>query len=85
MMSTTGSLFVPKGAREDLLYKKDARLPDDLEHTKVLRDSLISFVKGGKGIMGIHAATDSSYQWKDYGIMMAVFQRTSVGAYRDAD
>jgi len=70
MMSTTGSLFVPKGAKEDLLYKKDAPLPDDLAHTKVLRDSLISFVKGGKGIMGIHAATDSSYQWKDYGIMM---------------
>lgn len=70
MASTTGSLFVPKGAKEDLLYKKDAKLPDDIAHTKVLRDSLIAFVKGGKGIMGIHAATDSSYQWKDYGTMM---------------
>jgi type 1 glutamine amidotransferase len=70
MASTTGSLFVPKGAKEDLLYKKDAPLPDDLAHTKVLRDSLLAFVKGGKGIMGIHAATDSSYQWKEYGTMM---------------
>lgn len=70
MASTTGSLFVPKGAKEDLLYKKDAKLPDDIAHTKMLRDSLIAFVKGGKGIMGIHAATDSSYQWKDYGTMM---------------
>jgi type 1 glutamine amidotransferase len=70
MMSTTGSLFVPKGAREDLLYKIGAELPADLAHTKLLRDSLIAFVKGGKGIMGVHAATDSSYQWKDYGLMM---------------
>jgi type 1 glutamine amidotransferase len=70
MVSTTGSLFVPKGAKEDLLYKKDAPLPDDLAHVKMLRDSLLAFVKGGKGIMGIHAATDSSYGWKEYGTMM---------------
>jgi type 1 glutamine amidotransferase len=70
MASTTGSLFVPKGANDDLLYKKDAKVPENLAHTKVLRDSLIAFVKGGKGIMGIHAATDSSYNWKEYGTMM---------------
>jgi hypothetical protein len=36
MMSTTGSLFVPKGAKEDLLYKTDAQLPEDLKHAKAL-------------------------------------------------
>jgi uncharacterized protein len=70
LMSTTGSLFVPQGAKEDLLYKTDAQLPENLKHAKELRESLVSFVKSGKGLMGIHAATDSSYGWKDYGLMI---------------
>src|SRR6185369_4519112 len=76
LMSTTGPLFVPevKGEnlrkREELMYKTDAKLPDDLVHVKVLRDSLMSFVKGGKGLIGIHAATDSSYAWKEFGEMI---------------
>ncbi|HYE19769.1 MAG TPA: ThuA domain-containing protein [Tepidisphaeraceae bacterium] len=71
MASTTGPLFVEKGVKEDLLYDpKATSLPADVKQAKDLRDSLIGFVKGGKGIMGIHAATDSSYKWKDYGVMM---------------
>lgn len=71
MMSTTGSLFVPKDAKESLLYDPKAKeLPADLKHAKELRESLVSFVKSGKGLMGIHAATDSSYGWKEYGLMM---------------
>ncbi len=70
MASTTGSLFVPNGAKEDLLYDAKAELPEQLKHAKDLRDSLLNFVKSGKGIVGIHAATDSSYKWKEYGTMM---------------
>ncbi len=70
MVSTTGSLFIPKGAKEELLRDSKAPLPADLAHAKELRDSLLAFVSGGKWIMGIHAATDSSYQWKEYGLMM---------------
>jgi type 1 glutamine amidotransferase len=34
------------------------------------RQSLVDFVKGGKGLVGIHAATDCFYQWREYGEMM---------------
>ena len=71
MASTTGSLFAPKSGKEELMFDpKAAELPADVKHSKELRDSLIAFVKGGRRIMGIHAATDSSYKWKDYGVMM---------------
>ena len=32
--------------------------------------NLIEFVRGGKGLMGIHAATDAYYDQKDYGEMI---------------
>ena len=32
--------------------------------------ALLDFVRGGKGIIGIHAATDCFYDWKEYGEMM---------------
>jgi len=35
-----------------------------------LKQSLLDFVKGGKGIIGVHAATDCFYQWAEYGEMM---------------
>ena len=37
---------------------------------KALQESLMSFVKGGKGFVGIHAATDTFYQWPAYGEMI---------------
>lgn len=35
-----------------------------------LRKSLMDFVKGGKGIIGIHAATDNFYKWPEAAEMM---------------
>jgi type 1 glutamine amidotransferase/HEAT repeat protein len=35
-----------------------------------LKQSLLDFVKSGKGLVGIHAATDCFYQWADFGQMM---------------
>ncbi len=35
-----------------------------------LKQSLVDFVKGGKGLVGIHAATDCFYKWSEYGDMM---------------
>jgi type 1 glutamine amidotransferase len=74
MMSTTGSLFVPKDAekKEDLLYKNPTNgpIPAELVRPNELRNSLLDFVRGGKGLMGIHAAADSSYKWKEYGTML---------------
>lgn len=34
------------------------------------RKSFLEYVRSGKGLMGIHAATDCFYNWKDYGDMM---------------
>lgn len=40
------------------------------EDEKRLQDSLMKFVRSGKGFVGIHAATDTLYNWPAYGEMM---------------
>ena len=57
MESTTGSLFGMKGGEP----------ADQKAHNDELRKNLLDFVSGGKGIVGIHAASDCSYDWKEYG------------------
>jgi type 1 glutamine amidotransferase len=65
---------MPKEAerKEDLLYKNptNAPLPAELVRPAQLRQSLLDFVRGGKGLVGIHAAADSSYRWKEYGTLL---------------
>ena len=36
----------------------------------VLKKSFMDFVKGGKGFVGIHSATDTGYKWPEYGEMI---------------
>ena len=57
MDSTTGSLF---GDQDKTVNER-------------LRKSLLDFVASGKGLAGCHAATDCSYDWKEYGAMMGGF------------
>ncbi len=38
--------------------------------TAKLRESFMSWVKGGGAVFGIHSATDCSYSWKEFGEMM---------------
>jgi len=38
--------------------------------TEGLRKSFMDWVKAGGAVIGIHAATDCSYKWKEYGEMM---------------
>jgi type 1 glutamine amidotransferase len=54
MMQNTGSLFGD---------------PDKTVNER-LRKSLLDFVASGKGLAGSHAATDCSYDWKDYGALI---------------
>jgi len=57
MLNTTGDCLRPKtenGAAEEEIYKK----------------TLHEFVKGGKGLMGVHSATDTYHNWKPYNAMM---------------
>lgn len=42
----------------------------DSDKAEALRESLMNFVKGGKGFVGIHAATDTFYNWSEYGEMI---------------
>jgi len=35
-----------------------------------LKKSLMNFIQGGKGFIGFHAATDTFYQWPEYGEMI---------------
>ena len=35
-----------------------------------LRKNLMGWIKAGHGVIGVHAATDCSYQWKEYGAMI---------------
>ena len=41
-----------------------------LQFEEPLRKGLMDFVKGGKGIIGIHAATDNFYEWPEAAEMM---------------
>jgi len=57
MLNTTGDCLRPKGATGK-------------EIEVMLKKSLIDFVAGGKGLIGVHAATDTYAGWKEYNQMM---------------
>jgi len=55
------------------LKKYDAVLLNNttgLKLSDTQKQALLDFVRGGKGIIGIHAATDNFYQWPDGAKMM---------------
>jgi type 1 glutamine amidotransferase len=65
MLNTTGACLRPKGGTKE---EQDQR-------EEALKKSLVEFVSGGKGLLGIHAATDTYHQrgkttWKEYTQMM---------------
>ncbi|HMQ16332.1 MAG TPA: DUF1080 domain-containing protein [Phycisphaerae bacterium] len=66
LLNTTGELFTPPNLaalpqpEADAARQRDARL----------KQSLLEFVRGGKGLAGIHSATDTFYEWPDYGRMI---------------
>jgi type 1 glutamine amidotransferase len=66
--NSTGELFMPPN---DVLEKMSDEEKQKAEaYDALLKKSLLDFVKSGKGIVGIHAATDAFYQWPAYGEMM---------------
>ncbi|MBM4047075.1 MAG: ThuA domain-containing protein, partial [Planctomycetes bacterium] len=65
--NTTGNFFQPRDLGKLPKEQQDAAKARDERAKK----SLLDFVAGGKGIVGIHAATDAQYQqWADYGKLM---------------
>lgn len=65
MLNTTGDIFRPKDWPSDETEKKAAQ-----EREERLKKSLVDFVKSGKGLAGMHAATDTYANWKEYNEMM---------------
>ena len=65
MVNTTGELFRPKNLPKDEAEKKAA-----LEREERLKQSLVDFVKSGRGLAGTHSATDTYKNWKEYNDMM---------------
>ncbi len=54
----------------DCLRPKDAKKGEVNAREEMLKKSFEDFVKGGKGLIGVHAATDTYHDWKDYNVMM---------------
>lgn len=67
-LSTTMDVFMPpknelaklSAAEKEAATKRDAQL----------KDNLMRFIKSGRGFIGIHAATDTCYEWSEYGKMI---------------
>jgi len=60
MLNTTNECFRPKTGSKAEQDKREEEL----------KMSLLNFVSSGKGIIGIHAATDTYKGWKEYNLMM---------------
>ena len=67
-LSTTMNPFSP--FKEELEKMSDAEKSKALEYELELKKNLMEFVKGGGGFIGIHAATDTFYEWAEYGEMI---------------
>ncbi len=65
MLNTTGDIFRPKQPPQDPEQRKQAE-----EREARLKQSLVEFVKSGKGLAGMHSATDTYHNWKEYNQMM---------------
>ncbi len=62
MLNTTGDCLRPRGKGE---------LTDEEQATLQQRkQNLHDFVKDGKGLLGVHSASDTFYSWKSYGDMI---------------
>lgn len=69
VVSDDVSMFRPENLRRfDAVCMNNTT--GDLFKEDELKRSLLDFVKNGKGIIGIHAATDCFYNWREYGEMM---------------
>lgn len=67
-LSTTQSVFLPPPNELDKMSGEDKAAA--LERDARLKENLMSFLKSGGGFVGIHAATDTCYEWPEYGRMI---------------
>jgi type 1 glutamine amidotransferase len=65
MMNTTGDCLLPKHDKNNPAEVKEARAREAM-----LKKSLEDFVSSGKGLAGVHSATDTYGGWKESNKMM---------------
>lgn len=51
----------------------DPKRPESEWFVGQKRDALVGFLKAGKGVIGVHAAADSHYNWDWYGRMIGAY------------
>jgi type 1 glutamine amidotransferase len=74
VITTDVSYFAPDKLKGFDAVMMDNTTGKDLIDDPALKQSLLDFVKSGKGIAGCHAATDAFYEkWPEYGEMMGGF------------
>ncbi len=66
LLNNTGELFLPQNLDKLTPAERAEAEGRDAD----LKRSLLDFVAGGKGLIGIHAATDCFYDWAQYGELM---------------
>jgi type 1 glutamine amidotransferase len=65
MLNTTGEVFRPQQVGDDPAERRAAQ-----QREQRLQQSLVDFVRSGKGLAGVHSATDTYRDWKAYNDMM---------------
>lgn len=65
-LNTTGNPFLPANFKE----LEEAEKAKAREVCERLKESMMSHIKNGAGFVGIHAATDTFYDWPEYGEMI---------------
>lgn len=65
MINTTGEVFRPRELPAEPAQREAA-----LRREQRLQQALVDFVEGGKGLAGVHSATDTYRDWKAYNDMM---------------
>ena len=67
-LSTTQNVFLPPP--NVLKAMPDEEREKAFASEQRWKDNLMSFIRNGGGYVGIHAATDTCHEWKDYGKMV---------------
>jgi len=67
-LNTTLEVFTPD--EKTLAKMSDSEKKEAAQQEARLKKSLMQFIKSGKGFVGIHAASDTFYQWPEYGEML---------------
>ena len=66
--NTTQNVFMPSKEGFEALDENGKSAAKEREAR--LKQNLLNFVKSGKGFVGIHAATDTCYEWPEFGTMI---------------